>query len=377
MKKTKILYGISGIGFGHTYRQLPIIEHFSRFAEMVIFAYGASYDFYAARFKNYHNVKVLRVAVPFFVGNQSGLDFSSTASSPLNRGQDFFAVNCAAFYQADEILGKPDLVISDYEPMSAQYAYRKNAPLATFDQQSKYLYGDFPATLHGYTFQDEIERLHMFFPRADARIACSFFRVPKKTEGDKVLLFPPIIREDVLKIGRGKQKRGDSILVYISSAREFVQSPAVLGKIFAAQKNTHFHIFMRPADAAILRKMHLPEISVYDHGDKRFNEILKICAGIVATAGHSLLSEAMYLGIPVYAIPVSPYEQHMNARVINENNFGLSSPRFTSKKVAQFIKNIPRFSNAIKKDKTVLLRGAGKEKIIKFITRQLLDKTAR
>lgn len=371
--KSKILYGISGIGFGHTYRQLPIIEHFSRRAKMVIFAYGASYDFYAPYFKNLHNVKVLRVAVPFFAGNKSGLDFSATAISPQNRGQDFLTINCAALNQVSKILGKPDLVISDYEPTCAQYAYTKNVPLVTIDQQSKYLCGDFPAALHGYAYQDEIERLHMFFPRADARIACSFFRAPIKAGGDRVSVFPPIIKESVLKMRHNRLEHSDSILIYISSARKFIQSPAEIGRILTAQKNAHFHIFMHPADADILRKISSPIISVYKHGDKHFNDILQKCLGIVASAGHSLLSEAMYLGIPVYAIPVSPYEQHMNARIIEKNGFGMSSLRLTPKKLARFIKNIPRFRNAIKQDKTILLRGAGQEKIIRFLTRHFLS----
>jgi hypothetical protein len=42
-----------------------------------------------------------------------------------------------------ELIGKPDLVISDYEPISAQYAYASGTPLVTIDQQSKYLVGDY------------------------------------------------------------------------------------------------------------------------------------------------------------------------------------------------------------------------------------------
>ncbi len=47
MTKRKILYGICGIGTGHTYRQLPIVEHFvGKGDRLVIFAYGESLDFY-------------------------------------------------------------------------------------------------------------------------------------------------------------------------------------------------------------------------------------------------------------------------------------------------------------------------------------------
>ena len=66
MKKKKILYGIAGIGLGHTYRQLPIIEYLAKKYLLVIFAYDKSYEFYSSHFKNRKSVYVERVAVPFF-----------------------------------------------------------------------------------------------------------------------------------------------------------------------------------------------------------------------------------------------------------------------------------------------------------------------
>lgn len=70
--------------------------------------------------------------------------------------------------RADEFLGRPDLVISDYEPVSAQYSYALRIPLVTVDQQSKYLLADSREmpTFGDLTPNEEIARLSLFFPKA-------------------------------------------------------------------------------------------------------------------------------------------------------------------------------------------------------------------
>jgi Glycosyl transferase family 1 len=69
------------------------------------------------------------------------LDFAASLDAAQNQHINFFQENIAAMAQAQKMIGKPDLVISDYEPVSAQYAYAYDAPLITVDQQSKYLIG--------------------------------------------------------------------------------------------------------------------------------------------------------------------------------------------------------------------------------------------
>jgi len=369
MKKFKILYGICGIGNGHTYRQLPVIEYFAQTCETMIFAHGASYDFYTEHFKNNPSVRIVWVAVPFYVGAPGGLDFKATAETFLNRKQDVFKTNCLALDRAQSELGKPDLVITDYEPISAQYAYAHNVPLVTIDQQSKYLCGDFPDKIDGFTFEDEVVRLHMFFPKVDARIACSFFNVPIKDNFDKVMIFPPIIKDSIAKLNRSSVS--NSFLVYISSAREYTQTLETVIKALAAQKDSKFYVFMDKPANNILSK-NTENVSIYRHGDPRFTGVLKECQGIISTAGHSLISEAMYLGVPVYAVPVSPYEQHMNAEVINRNGFGISHKNIDNDRLCYFIENIPKFRDHIFKDKTVLLRGKGQDKIINFLEKNFL-----
>lgn len=371
LEQPKILYGVCGIGNGHTNRQLPIIEHFAPKARMVIFGYGESYARYSARFKDSDSVLVLPVEVPYYVGTPAGLDFTATASHPANKDRDFFATNSAAMAQAQRFLGKPDLVVSDYEPISAQYGYAHGAPLVTIDQQSKYLSGDF-GELNGHSCRDEIQRLLMFFPRADARIACSFFKVPPKEKPDAdVLLFPSILKGSVTKDQPGVVRKPNEVLVYVSSQQEFMQNYADIMRECASVRDTIFHIFAKgiTKDAAVPAS----NVMLYEHGDPRFAGIFSECGGIVSTAGHTLLSEAMHVGVPVYAVPLPLYEQQMNAHVIDSHSFGVSRTTISATELANFRAGIPTFASNIARDQEVLLKGSSENQVIEYLEKRFLQ----
>ncbi len=353
----KILYGISGIGTGHSNRQMPIIEHFARDSTMAIFCYDESHRIYSQKFAGQDNVTIIPIDIPFIAGNLHGLDWKETAR--VNRGKDFNTINSLAMARAEEVLGKPDIVVTDYEPLSAQYAYAHDAPLVTLDQQSKYLCGDNFPEFDGQSFQDEIMRLRMFFPTADARIACSFFQVESPENRYGVRIFPSTLKDQIVGLER---KEENSVLMYVSSQKAFVQSLDEVMEMCAAQ-DEHFDIFLRN-----IPELEVPaNVTVYQHGDPRFYDALSKCKGIVSTAGHTLLSEAMYLGIPVYAIPLSVYEQHMNAHVLEQHGFGVSRPKLDRESLEDFLSRIPDFKANIERDSKVLLRRAGQPEIIAFL----------
>ncbi len=364
--RSKILWGVCGIGNGHTFRQLPLIEYFSIENDIVIFGYGESYNFYKKKFENHPRVSVEKVAVPFLAGNAQGLDFEATAKR-VDKDIDYQGINAAAMAAAQARIGKPDLVVSDYEPVSAQYAYAYGAPLVTIDQQSKYLSGDFPAGLNAQCFNDEIMRLHMFFPKAEKRLACSFFKVARNPmAAEDVDIVPPVLGDRITGMVRHPGEDRKSILVYLSAQQGLSQGLEEMRDVFEKFPDIEFHLFSkRPVESSI------SNLRQYQHGDSRFFSRLQNCSAIITTAGHTLLSEAMHLGIPVYSMPLPIYEQQMNAHVIHENGFGVSHPCLDEKVLRDFIDGIPEFANAIKQDRDVLLRDPGQKPIIAALQRYL------
>lgn len=396
MKSKKILYGVCGIGMGHTYRQLPLLDELAKNNRIVLFVYGESKSFYEEHFRHSENVTVLTVSVPFYVGNAQGLDFAETARRIAASGIDHEAINLAAMELTQMLIGKPDLVISDYEPISAQYAYASGTPLVTIDQQSKYLVGDFSQAIAGQTCLDEVARLRLFFPAASLRLACSFFTVPRRSGGksaasEKVIICPPIIKPAIvamkqrrLQAKQDKSKFGSktrSILVYISSQRDFVQSYEEVLTVLSTAPEYHFHVFVKELPQHLLAVLPI-NVTLRRHGDPRFLDVLAECQGIVTTGGHTLVSEAMYLGIPAYLIPLAVYEQQINAHAVGDNNFGVCAENINQPQLATFLSQLASFAANIindkkgKNSKRILVPGSGEKKILAYIRAALSKSSA-
>jgi uncharacterized protein (TIGR00661 family) len=367
----KIIFGICGIGNGHTFRQLPIVEYFAqKNNQILVFAYGDSLQFYNAFSVKYPNVTVAQVANPYYKGNAVGVDFSASAMLEFNQ-QAFTKINLAAMAAAQQFMGRPDLIISDYEETSAKYAYAQHAPLVTLDQQSKYLIGDFVNPLHGQSYLDEVSRLNLLFPKADKRLACSFFNVQRKKPASyQVELMPPVLRDSIITMQRMPEQDKPLIIVYLTAQEGFEQPLHEIPLILSTQPHADFHVFL-PKNLQNM-PINTSNVSFYHAGNPTFEEYLKRCNGIISTAGHTLLSEAMYLGVPVYAMPLPLYEQQMNAAAIGDAQFGINHPTLTAEKLCEFITRLPEFTNAISQDNKVLLRGVGQEKIISTLN-EILD----
>lgn len=369
----KILYGICGIGNGHLYRQLPILKYFlSKKYQVLVFAYGNSFNYiknYIADNKNSLNnlLEVVQVNVPYYIGNETGVDFVKSAM--INQNNDPL-LNLQAFAFAQQWLGRPDLVISDYEPFCAQYGYSYNTKVVTIDQQSKYLLDYLPQPLEDTYYNDETMRLRMFFPVAEKRLIASFFKIEKYQNNDYVYIVPPLIRKEVLKIKNIPDYAKKDYIVYLTSQEGYIQSlDSVLNSLLATlSKNANigcFHVFLKDTQynsaKKILEKLsyHNNSLKIYKHGNKEFEKLLKHCLGIITTAGHTLVSEAMHLGIPIYALPLKLYEQQLTAKIIHDNQFGIKFNEINTENLKVFTDNIDQYRLNINNDIKVLFKHDG------------------
>ncbi|PIS03210.1 MAG: hypothetical protein COT85_04090 [Chlamydiae bacterium CG10_big_fil_rev_8_21_14_0_10_42_34] len=363
----KILFGVCGIGSGHCHRQFPIIKHLlNQNHQVLVFTYGDGLHFFKEKFPNESKLTVIPVADPYYVGTPFGLDLKKTATSEKNQ-VNFNQINNLAMHKAAELFGVPDLVISDYEMVAAQYSYIKNVPLVTLDQQSKYLVGEFLPSLNGTSYLDEIERLHLFFPKAEKRFAISFFNVlnPKSSKTDAVEILPPILRPEILQ-AKCKLSERPSILVYITAQQIGEQPIDEWIKTLQTTLPSEFdaHIFLP-------RRFELPRCDrhtfFYHHGDVRFDSILFASHGIISTAGHTLLSEAMHLEKPVYALPLPLYEQQLNGHIIAQGKFGICTSNLNKADLSQFLNNLSVYSKNIRQDQQFLLKTTGNSEILEKI----------
>jgi uncharacterized protein (TIGR00661 family) len=320
----------------------------------MFFAYGESLKL-LQRFSNNENIKIVEVFVPYLIADVYGIDF--TKSFEININSDI-SINLKAFSLAQQWIGKPDIIISDYEPTSAQYGYSYNVKIITFDQQSKFFLTGLPY-IDNYSYIDEVMRLRMFFPVAK-RIACSFFKIEGNEE---VSIVPCIYRDNIKNLTR--IPKNNHYIVYLSAQLGFTQKLEEFVSILDGRTEI-FHIFFKDIENFNNRN----NLKFYKHGNSEFDEILSLCNGVISTAGHTLLSECMFLGIPVFALPLKLYEQQLNAFEISSNGFGMSSEFLSHENLNLFINNIDIYQENINNN-NVLNRIDGKEIIINMINKYL------
>ena len=77
--------------------------------------------------------------------------------------------------------------------------------------------------------------------------------------------------------------------------------------------------------------------------NEAFVEDLRTCRGVVASAGYSLMSEAVYLRKPMLALPLTgQFEQEMNSRYLDTLGFGTASTALDEPALERFLEREPQ-----------------------------------
>lgn len=326
---SRIIYGLSGQGFGHSARGHEVLTHLKKKGhELLVLTYAQALAVMKPDFPtleipglglNYQNNKVDYLRT--FYDNAAMLVRSGTSWPSLLRKIKRF---------------KADLVISDYEPLSAAFAHLENLPLISFDNQHQMTNTKIsvpPKYRRDFIAAKLVTR--SFVWGADHYLITTFFPTPANKP--ETFLFPPVVRRQVTRL---KPSVKDYILVYQNSDFDYILPQL---KKLAPQK---FIVFSsRPEeirDGNLLLKHHDPEA---------FLRYLKDCRAIIATAGLSLISEAIHLDKPYFALPVAKQvEQTINAIYIKKLGFGDWAETFSPARGKKFLQNLEKYRRALKKN---------------------------
>jgi uncharacterized protein (TIGR00661 family) len=168
----------------------------------------------------------------------------------------------------------------------------------------------------------------MMTPDADAYLVISFFTPKIKPRKKNTFLFPPILREEILQAKTGD---GNFVLVYVTSAAQELAD--VLKNV---RQRFVCYGFNREGREGNL-EFRKPSLD-------GFLRDLCNCRAIVANAGFSLISEALYLGKPYLAWPVKrQFEQVFNAFYIGEAGYGAYWEDLNKERVESFLFNLDEY----------------------------------
>lgn len=331
----RILLGICGIGNGHLNRQKSIIKKLLEYdIELILAVTTNNFEFCK---KMYPNVRIIKIDIPWIVCNKAGVNFEETLKiykdNSINQFESFltFAIEV-------EKIGKPDLVISDYEPNVAQYAYAINKPLICLEQQSKFLYLHRSYYDKDNDINEEISRLNYFFPKVNTRFISSFFQMDFASS-DEVITLPPILR----KIKRGKINENKAV-VYFSPYTNDISEFILILKLLAEYPHINFYIYSNFEFLNYEKYKHM----IFKKIGEDFDNDLYDCSFIISTSGHQLISEAINLQIPLYIFPLKTFEQKFNCDQVEKLGFGKKIKEFTKEEFNLFYQNLDKYRKNMK-----------------------------
>jgi len=322
----KILYGVCGEGFGHSSRALTIGKYLEKKGhKILVITYGQAYPVLKNKFK------IFKVKGLHLIFKKSILGKRETIKYNAKR----FPKNIKKYKEFHKIMTefKPDLCISDMEPIVPILSFWYKIPLISIDNQHRItnLKINIPKK-YKKDYRIAREVTNTFVRKADHFIVTSFAKAP--IEKKNTTIVPPIIRKDVLKL---KPKYKGKILVYLTKKdNSIIKTLTEINEKFAVYG---FNIKKKKQNLEFKKR-------------ETFLKDLNECKAIIATAGFTLMSEAIYLKKPYLALPLKgQFEQTLNALFLKKAGFGTYTENLTKKETLNFLKNIKKYRKKLKNHK--------------------------
>lgn len=322
---TRILYGVNGEGFGHSTRSIEIINFLVKQGHQVkVVSFGRGEENLREHFS------VEKIFGLRFVYQENEVRYLKTIFKNLMNTPE--AVRSLSILKDLCETFQPQLVISDFEPLTAAIAHLRKLPLLSIDNEhvltkTKY---DSP---EGYHNERQVALLitRLMVWRAKAYIALSFFAC-QPTAG-KVYVLPPVIRQAVLNLRPEPQ---DYVIVYLNN--EFEGLIETLRRV-----DCRFVVYgfdcHKQSDNLLFKKFNQHE----------FLSDLSGAKAVIGTAGFSLISESLYLGKPYFALPAGKqFEQALNAYHVKKLGYGECHDEITPVLVGDFLHRLPDYNNALR-----------------------------
>jgi uncharacterized protein (TIGR00661 family) len=325
----RILYGVCGEGGGHASRSKEVISYLRKKGHKVVcIAYGKSYELLHKYVKCY-KISGLNIS---FKNNEA--DYVQTVIDNLKTLPDRIEhlKNLSSFIEKF----KPQLAISDFEPMTVTLANLHDIPLISIDNQHRITNAqiEVPEKYNGARIvADTIIRATV--SNTKACLVISFH--PVKLTAPKTFIFPPILRSDILKLNPEKK---NYILVYQTSEtnKQMIEELKKVNENFIIYG---FNLSKKEKNLVFKKR-----------NEKGFIEDLKNCKAVITNGGFTLMTEALYLGKPVLSIPIiGQFEQILNAVYLEKLGYGKFAEKLDIKNLRNFLKNIKEYETNLKKYK--------------------------
>jgi uncharacterized protein (TIGR00661 family) len=279
-----ILYAIQGTGNGHLSRAVDIIPELQKYGKLDLFVSGAQAEVVLP-----YPVKYKSKGLSFYFGKQGGINFLKTFQN--NSSKDVIK----------EIKNFPvekyDLVINDFEPITAWACRKKEVPIIGLGHQAALLSKKSPRPKFVDPFGEWM--LKNYAP-VKKYVGFHFDEYDKN-------IFTPVVRT-AIREASVKDMGHYTIYLPAYDDKKLVQLLLKISKV-------KWHIFSKHTK----KPYHVGRISVYPVSGHDFIESVVTASGVLCGAGFETPAEVLHLNKKLLVVPMkSQYEQHCNAAALKK-----------------------------------------------------------
>jgi uncharacterized protein (TIGR00661 family) len=325
----RILYGVVGEGMGHAMRSRVILDELVKKHDVEVVVSGRAYDYLKQRAGDHLNVQKVWGYTLVYEDNE--VSKFKTAVANLKGAVTGWPENIRAYVELTERF-EPEVVISDFESWSYLFGQRHGLPVISVDNMQVINRCQHDAEiLAGMRTEFELTRAIVKTKVAGAfhYHVTTFFYPPIRKE--RTSLHPPILRPEILA---AKGEPGDHLLVYQTST----SNTALPELLRACGRECRIYGLRRD----LKEELRDGNLRYRPFSETAFIEDLRTARGVIASAGFTLMGEAIYLHRPTLAVPVrKQFEQVLNARYLEREGYGLAADELTEARLGEFLERIP------------------------------------
>jgi uncharacterized protein (TIGR00661 family) len=326
----RILYAASGDGYGHAVRAHGVgAGLLARGHDVQFVSCHKTNDYLREHFPDrIHDVFGL-----FTVYNQGSAEPVRTLWHNVRRAWKGVAPSNAAVQQLLRSY-QPNLVITDFEPFTAFWARRLGIPYISLDNQHLLTHCalDHPAGL----VRDGLNAyltVRLYYGGAQRYLISSFIQAPVRYH--PTTLVNPILRPNVYE---KRVAHGDFLLAYKGAGGE----NDAMRRTLENYDRMDIRAYGFGVAGRCGRVVFKPTTT------DGFLDDLAACAGVIMSAGHSLVCECLHFEKPMLLVPIArQYEQAINAHYVEKLGAGESIQQLDRLSIDRFVDRLDRYRIAL------------------------------
>jgi uncharacterized protein (TIGR00661 family) len=234
------------------------------------------------------NYRCKRGLTFYMEGSRVNLPKTLRCNNPLELIRDIRQLDLSGY----------DLVVTDFEPITAWAAKLNKVPSVGIAHQYAFLH-KLPDTKSGFIFKRQIQS----FAPVKKAIGLHWHHFEKT-------IFPPLIQPPLFPSTRDRHK----IVVYLPH-----DDPASIQSMLQQYLDYEFYIYAAVASPSDSNNIHIRPFC-----RDGFQKDLASCEGVICNAGFGLLSEAIQYGKKILTLPQKGQaEQESNAEILSHLGLGL------------------------------------------------------